>query len=270
LVGHAPGAAELVEGLRALQDVLGDMHDAHVFAAELSPGAAPAGPASNGHAHGGDGEGLGPAFAVPPEVRSGLTLMARVLRRRRARLYTKLEHEWLGVGTAAFAEEVRGFVAHLRGHRGEGVEIERKFLLYGVPPEVRHAPSVEIEQGWLAGARIAERFRRVRGPSGERFYRTIKAGAGARRLEFEEETTRELFAAVWPLTAGRRVRKRRYRMAGGGLVWEIDDFLDRELVLAEVELPSAGAEATPPAWLAPHVVREVTGEPEFVNLNLAR
>jgi CYTH domain-containing protein len=55
-----------------------------------------------------------------------------------------------------------------------------------------------------------------------------------------------------------------------GLAWEIDVFEDRPLVLAEVELPSADAEAPPPAWLARHVVREVTDDPAYANSALAR
>jgi len=47
-------------------------------------------------------------------------------------------------------------------------------------------------------------------------------------------------------------------------------FEDRDLLLAEVELPSTYTQLTLPDWLAPHVVREVTNEPDYVNLNLAR
>ena len=59
-------------------------------------------------------------------------------------------------------------------------------------------------------------------------------------------------------------------MADHGLTWEIDEFVDRELVLAEVELKSADEPIQPPEWLRPYLVREVTGEDAYVNLNLAR
>ena len=52
--------------------------------------------------------------------------------------------------------------------------------------------------------------------------------------------------------------------------WEIDQFLDRDLVLAEVELPSAATEVTVPPWLAPVVRREVTDEPAYGNAELSR
>jgi CYTH domain-containing protein len=90
------------------------------------------------------------------------------------------------------------------------------------------------------------------------------------RLELEEETSRELFERIWPLTAGRRLVKRRYRVRADELTWEIDQFLDRDLVLAEVELPAADTPVEPPAWLSPYLVREVTDEAEYTNLRLAR
>jgi len=66
------------------------------------------------------------------------------------------------------------------------------------------------------------------------------------------------------------VRKRRYRVREGELRWEIDEFLDRDLVLAEVEIPSPDHPAEPPAWLRLRVVREVTQEAEYLNVRLAR
>ena len=81
------------------------------------------------------------------------------------------------------------------------------------------------------------------------WYRTVKSGAGISRIELEDETSREVFETMWPLTAGRRVLKQRYRIPDGDLIWEIDQFTDRDLVLAEVELPSADAKVEPPTWL---------------------
>jgi CYTH domain-containing protein len=53
------------------------------------------------------------------------------------------------------------------------------------------------------------------------------------------------------------------------VVWEIDEFLDRDLHLAEVELESASQNPALPRWLAPYVVREVTDDPRYTNLSLA-
>ena len=150
-------------------------------------------------------------------------------------------------------------------------EIERKYLLRGRPPRTVGAPSVEIDQGYIPGERIRERVRRARGANDVRYYRTIKMGAGIQRIEIEEEAPEEFFQAVWPLTVGRRVHKRRYLVDDSGLVWEIDEFLDRpSLWLAELELTHADQKVTIPEWLAPFLEREVTDDPSYTNRALAK
>ena len=151
------------------------------------------------------------------------------------------------------------------------LEIERKYLLRGLPAAVAGSTSVEIDQGYLPGHEIRERIRRVRGAHGVHFVRTLKAGMGIERVEIEEETTEQFFLAVWPLTRGCRVQKRRYDVPDAGLVWEIDEFLDRAgLWLAEVELERADQPVTPPEWLKPYIDREVTDDPTYTNRALAR
>jgi len=150
------------------------------------------------------------------------------------------------------------------------VEIERKYLLSAMPPAIEGRPFREIEQGYLPGDRLQERIRRVRADGDEWYVRTVKVGAGIRRMELQEGTDRATFDAMWPLTRGRRVVKRRYRVPEGDLVWEVDEFSGRDLVLAEVELPSEDVRPRLPDWIAPWVVREVTGDPEYLNVNLAR
>jgi CYTH domain-containing protein len=150
-------------------------------------------------------------------------------------------------------------------------EIERKYLLRGRPPRTVGAPSVEIDQGYIPGERIRERVRRARGANDVRYYRTIKMGAGIQRIEIEEEAPEEFFQAVWPLTVGRRVHKRRYVVDDSGLVWEIDEFLDRpSLWLAELELTHADQKVTIPEWLAPFLEREVTDDASYTNRALAK
>ncbi len=158
----------------------------------------------------------------------------------------------------------------LAEHSAPPVEVERKYLLSRLPATIQSAKSAEIEQGWLPGRQLQERLRRIYGPDGDRYYRTVKVGSGVSRIEIEEEASATVFEHLWPLTEGRRLRKRRYYVPDGELTWEIDEFLDRELVLAEVELPSAAISVTPPTWLASVVLKDVTGEPEYLNVNLAK
>lgn len=154
---------------------------------------------------------------------------------------------------------------------GLPLEIERKFLLHGLPPEAAVAPSIRIEQGWLPGTAIRERLRRTTEPTGEeRCTRTIKLGQPGNRIEVEENVDPVLFAQLWPFTAAARIRKRRHMIADGDVTWEIDVFLDRDLVLAEVELRDGNQAVTLPDWLAPFVVREVTHDANYLNSVMAQ
>jgi CYTH domain-containing protein len=162
-------------------------------------------------------------------------------------------------------------IAHeLERHGARDVEIERKYLLSALPPDMPPGDLVTMEQGYLPGQRLIERLRREVSGDGERLTRTVKTGSGIARTELEEGTTPDVFDAMWPLTSGRRVGKRRHRVSDGSLIWEIDEFTDRALVLAEVELGDTSLHPEIPAWLQPVVVREVTGEAEYLNANLAR
>lgn len=168
------------------------------------------------------------------------------------------------------AERVRALADEVEG-AAPGREIERKYLLNAMPSlEGLEVVSHRLDQGYIPGDRLAERVRRIHGADGTRWVRTVKLGSGVARIEVEEDTTERIFRALWRLTRGHRVHKRRYSVPHGGLVWEIDRFRDRRLVLAEVELPSEDAVVEIPEWLRPVLVREVTGEPAYVNLNLAR
>ena len=196
--------------------------------------------------------------------------MSRRLGTRKAEAFQQLESSWLRTGGEEFFSQVNQ-LAHILIHgEEESQEIERKYLLRQMPPSAKVAPVLRIEQGWLPGVQINERMRKVIERGEEHRYRTIKAGVGVSRLEVEEEISAPLFDHLWPLTAGRRVVKSRHKIHHGGLIWEIDDFADRELVLAEVEVPSEDTPVEPPEWLKPYVVREVTGEEGYSNLQLAR
>jgi len=153
----------------------------------------------------------------------------------------------------------------------EDVEIERKYLLRELPRFPNPAEILEVDQGYLPGKKVLERVRRQRSDTGEvRYFRTMKMGSGVERMELEDETDEALFNHLWALTEGRRVKKRRYVVPNGNDHWEVDEFLDRQLVLAELELDRADAPVTIPDWLKPVLVREVTDEPGYTNRSLAR
>lgn len=251
LAAEQSGAGALVKQLKGLQDVLGELHDSHVLAAELEAAAA--------------------AATAQRAASHGLSALSSKARRESDRLYARFRRHWVGAKSAGFFSAARELADQLGGPAAPSdTEIERKYLLSAVPAAVAGAPWKDIDQGWIPGEKLHERLRRVRTPEGEKFYRTVKLGRGVRRVEIEEETAPEIFRKMWPLTKGKRVQKRRYEVREGELTWEIDVFRGRELVLAEVELSSESAAVEPPEWLAPHLVREVTDDSAYVNINLAR
>jgi CYTH domain-containing protein len=247
-----PAGAAIVERLRSLQDGFGDVHDAQVFLPELDAARQ-------------DAERSGRSELLP-----GLLALAAALRLRGTGAYAAAAREWLPGGPPGFFAEVNAASDALAHFSRRGKEIERKFLLSALPPEAPEHPSVEIEQGYLPGEHLVERLRRIQRDGEVELVRTVKEGSGLVRLEIEEAVTPEVFERLWPLTAGRRLRKRRYRVRDGERTWEIDRFLDRDLVLAEIELASAGEQVVVPDWLRPVIEREVTGEPEYANERLAR
>lgn len=248
-------ARALVKQLKKLQDVLGEMHDAHVAGALLRDARTAL-------------EAVDPQ--PQPPAAPGLEALAAAAARETERLYGEADADWLGGRGDGFFARVHALAAQLRAGGDEDREIERKFLLARMPRLPKGAVRTDIAQGYLPGARLQERVRRVR-RRGEpaRYYRTVKLGTGISRVEVEEEADEATFRRLWPLTKGRRVRKLRFRVADGDLTWEIDRFRGRDLVLAEIELPSEDHEVVLPDWLRDHVVRDVTGEDAYVNVNLA-
>jgi CYTH domain-containing protein len=100
---------------------------------------------------------------------------------------------------------------------------------------------------------------------------TIKGGTGLVRTEVEVDLAHADAESLWPLTEGRRLEKRRWRVPiDGGLVAELDEYEGAlaGLRTVEVELPDlVAAEAfAPPSWFG----REVTGDPRWSNASLAR
>ncbi|MFK7998542.1 MAG: CHAD domain-containing protein [Polyangiales bacterium] len=243
----------LVDECIALQDWLGDAHDLRLLAEHISPG---------GEEDEATGESLA-ALTRAAEVQANLQLAKA--------LELGLRHG--ASDTTPFSSFLDGFeraAERLLGYGQEHLEIERKYLLTALPKGVLGHPCLELDQGYLPGRDIRERVRRIVGPEGTTYRRTIKAGRGISRIEFEEPMDAATFEQLWPLTEGSRVSKRRYVVPDGDLVWEVDEFTDRDLVLAEVELPSADIVPEAPEWLSPYVVRDVSEESGFVNQKLAR
>ena len=145
------------------------------------------------------------------------------------------------------------------------MEVERKFLV-SEPPDLDGTEADEIEQGYLAVGPDGEvRVRR----KGDHLLLTAKRGSGIARDEAEIQLDRAEFELLWPLTEGRRLRKRRHVIPHGSLEIEVDVY-EGELegmIVAEIEFPSEEEARAfePPDWLG----EEVTGEARYLNESLA-
>jgi len=147
-----------------------------------------------------------------------------------------------------------------------GTEIERKFVLRATPEWLGETDAEQIEQGYLAVDEEAEvRLRLI----GDRPKLTVKSGRGLERGEVEIDIGSDQFEALWPLTEGRRVSKRRHRRETDSGTIEIDVYGGPHdgLIVAEIEFGSVAESERfePPDWIG----MEVTGDERWANRRLA-
>ena len=145
-------------------------------------------------------------------------------------------------------------------------EIERKYLVAGTGWK-NGATGTRVLQGYLS--RATECTVRVR-IAGEKGFLTIKGGnTGITRTEFEYPIPVADAAAMLDALCERPfIEKTRWVSAYEGFVWEVDEFHGENegLVVAEVELPTAGTKPALPPW----VREEVSSDPRYFNANLVK
>jgi len=145
-------------------------------------------------------------------------------------------------------------------------EIERRFLVEALPPEIKAFPAVPCEQGYISGHPVTVRIRR----SGNRpDVLSVKRGPMENREECEIDLTPGQSETLWPLTLGWRISKTRRRIPAGEWTIEVDEFASPHdgLIIAEVEFSSESEARAydPPAWFG----REITSDPAYSNARLA-
>jgi CYTH domain-containing protein len=147
-----------------------------------------------------------------------------------------------------------------------GKEVERKYRVSG---EAWRAlgRGTHYRQGYLNSNK--ERTVRIRS-TGEKAYITIKGiTVGATRAEYEYEIpVADADAIIDTLAERPIIEKRRYEIAYGGVIVQVDEFLGENtgLVVAEVELEREDQVFEKPVWLGD----EVTSDPRYYNANLVR
>jgi CYTH domain-containing protein len=148
-----------------------------------------------------------------------------------------------------------------------GTEIERKFLVDRLPPDIENLTGKSIRQGYVIAAEggIELRVRQKQSAC----YQTVKMGEGLSRTEIEIELSPDQFNRLWPYTDGRRVSKTRYTFPVGDHTAELDRFEGNleGLLLVEVEFASVddARDFTPPDWFG----RDVTEDKHYKNKHLA-
>lgn len=147
-----------------------------------------------------------------------------------------------------------------------GMEIERKFLVKHDSWR-REAAAERVRQGYLCS--FADRAVRAR-ISGDCAFLTIKgAKSGVSRFEYEYRIPVEDAAEMLESLCERPlIEKVRHHVTVNGREWVIDVFEGENagLVVAEVELEDETQAIELPDWVG----EEVTDDPRFYNVNLAR
>ncbi|NDL66485.1 CYTH domain-containing protein [Anaerotalea alkaliphila] len=145
------------------------------------------------------------------------------------------------------------------------MEIERKYLVRELPPDLGGFPHLDIRQGYISTDPVI----RIR-QWGELFILTCKGKGFVEREEWELPLTREQYLGLVPKLETPQLEKTRYFLPyKGGRTIELDVFHGplEGLLLAEVEFEDRpGADAfQPPDWFGP----EVSEDPRFQNSRLA-
>ena len=101
-----------------------------------------------------------------------------------------------------------------------GIEVERKFLVDELPPDLERYSCESIEQRYLViGADGLEVRLRRRGPT---LLMAVKHGVGLVRREDEFEIDVRSFERLWYMSESATIDKQRYRVPTGGVVVEVD------------------------------------------------
>jgi CYTH domain-containing protein len=138
------------------------------------------------------------------------------------------------------------------------LEREQRWLVAAVPDGV--AGPVEIYDRYIIGTRL--RLRRA----GDLYKLGQKVPASPDSVTLTNIYLSRDEYAVFAALPARELRKRRWHLDWHGRTLAIDEFTDRELILAEVEL-SAHDDYLP---LPPFAERDVTGDETYTGGALAR
>ncbi len=126
------------------------------------------------------------------------------------------------------------------------------------------------DKGWDLAGRMKLSFDfkpdvfRLRNLNGEKIF-TVKGKGHEKRDEFEHKISDSIFKFYWPFTKGKRIDKKRLKLAYGHYYLEIDVFVDRDLIVGEIEVKDKKELAD----LKP-IGMDVSKDQKYKNVNLGK
>jgi CHAD domain-containing protein len=248
-----PRVKELTRWMKQLQDVLGELNDMFVLLDNMRSAD------QEGRQEGGAG-GL---------AHDAVEMMIAAAERQRDERYRQLEAMIADGSLARFVERVHRLGTELALESRVDLRRWRLFLLSGLPAEVKRYPVEDVSEGWIVDRGLRDHLVKVVAGDNEHRRRIVERVPDGEVL-VEQSVGEEVFQRLWRLTRGRRLRRRRYAVAADEHpAWRIDKLAGSNLVLGAVE---AAPDGTPPApdWIARLLVRDVTDDPAFASVALAR
>jgi CHAD domain-containing protein len=258
---------DLVKRLSQLQDDFGSLHDAQVFGSEIARLLAKvltsrAEAAAEPDADASD-------TAADADQAEMLLAISRRLHRDEESTFARARESWLGDQSASLWTDVESVASELDAIAADAHRVERVYLLREVPDQTPPSTVVIVDLGFVAGEGVSECVSRVSNEDGAHYRRTLETTRGLDSSSFSEETSQRVFAALWPLTKGHRLRARRRVVESDGHRWTIDELSEHDVVLARVSLSDPRELAAIPDWLEPVVERDVTDDDNYNAWTLA-
>lgn len=269
LGGVIDGVDDVVSRLTTLQDDFGALHDAQLFGAEIASLRAKVQSSKAKRAARAADANEVPAPDRAENDRAELLLaISRRLHRDEEAAFARCEERWLGDKANPVWAAVETIAVALDDMATQSSAAHRRYLLRDIL-ETPPGRSLDIEIGYLPDAHVVDRVQRVTGDGGRHYFRAVEIDGDTPPAVVDEEISKSVFAALWPLTKGRRVKTHRISVDFEGHCWMLDRIANRGISLASVSLPDARESVAIPEWLEPMIDHDVTDDAEFTLRNLA-
>jgi len=154
------------------------------------------------------------------------------------------------------------------------LEIERRFLLKKLPDLTKPHKLFIIKQYYNKTEGGVIRYRESREyanfPNKYEKIIKLKVSKGINNEEDFEIDQLQFFNEIQQIKNLKSIKKHRIVFEENGLKWEVDSFNDLKLIICEVELKSLKQKIQIPEHIQKVLIKEITGEYEFSNYNLAQ